>query len=237
MHNTHQGDVSLELSCVWCLRSANDGMYQTPDLLAPESRGQIENNECKQRPASLLYLSLVERVHTICVPKECDKEDRLIVLVTKGCGFTIKNCSGRDFVPPFLPLRAGIDIINKSGIIREILLDTARATKNAGKPVAMMLEQLAEHGVFEEHCNQFLHVELVVDRICPLSSGTAVGRSTVDWPPCTRRETWLPACPTIQVGLMLLHIDAAVVNTSVVLLSGGDLMRAGDGMEKVMGGL
>ena len=36
---------------------------------------------------------------------------------------------------------------------------------------------------------------------------------------------------------MLLHIDAAVVSTSVVLLSGGDLMRARDGMEKVMGGL
>ena len=144
--------------------------------------------------------------------------------------------SGSNFVPdeiapkPFLPLRAGIDIVNKGGVIRKILLDASRATEDAGQPVAMVLEKFAEHGVFEEHCNQFLHVELVVDRICPFSPGTAVGWSTVDRPPCTRWKTLSPACPTIQVGLTLPYIEAAVVNTSIILLSGGDLMGADGGM-------
>ena len=94
MHNTHQGDVSLELCCVRCLRPANDGMDQTPALVAPDGRRKVEDNKCKQRPASLLDLFLVERVHTIRVPKECEKEDGLTITVTKGCGFGIEFCSG-----------------------------------------------------------------------------------------------------------------------------------------------
>ena len=77
-------------------------MDQTPALVAPYGRGQVEQYKCKQRPAALLDLPLVEGVHTIRVPKEPKEEDQLIVIVPKGCGVTIKICSDGDFGNPFL---------------------------------------------------------------------------------------------------------------------------------------